>query len=808
MSAPPRNLITTLGRWTTRALAAIAILLVAAATARVIYRTATAGTLKPDEIELTVMHWSGEGGQEEDLIVENALRDFEAANPGVRVKRLNPGSTPEYYTKLQTMMVSGETPDVFYVGYERVANFASLDLVRPIDDFIERENAARAAGDTTALDLGAFYPQTVDAFRSDGKRIGTGPLYGIPKDFTTVGFYYNKDLFRRAGVPFPSNNWTWDDYIAAARAIGKLSPPETPETERIIGSEFVTWSFVVRSYLRTEGMEAIDSNLATIRLGEPASVAALERLRAWRHGEEGTLVPGNSKLASGSAIFNSGKVGLAGPFGRWVIPAYRKIPPSSEGGFEWDFAPLPRGSVASNCVLTVSWSMSPSTKHPEQSWKLIKWLTDRKSQEANARLGLAIPTIRSVAESPAFLDSPLPPANNQGYLDAIAHSSVIEWPADAAFDEILGSTLEQGLRTGDIAVPEMIETFDRKWSTHTNFKPGGTNPPPVAWGVLTALGFALLGLFIATVAYVLVRAPRGANARSEERAGFLLASPWVAGFLLFLAFPILLSLVLSMTNWKGSGPLSGADWVGGDNYAQLAARDGTFHTSLLVTAYYALLAVPSGQALALLAAVVMMQKVRGIAFFRAAWYLPSVLAGVGVAILWQFIFDPNGGLLKRALAPLGIVPPEWFGVDASVFGAPAFALMSLWLVGGSMMVYLAGLQQIPRDLYEAAEIDGAGPVRRFFRVTLPMLSPVILFNLIMAVIGSFQVFTQAYVMTGGGPGDKTRFYVLYLFGKAFQTYDMGYASAMAWILLAMVLVLTVVILRTSARVVYYESLRK
>ena len=800
--------MSTLGHWATRALAFVAILLVAAATARVAYRTLTAGTLKPGEIELTVMHWSGEGGQEEDAIVQNALREFEAANPGIRVKRINAGSTGEYYTKLQTMMVSDEAPDVFYVGYETVANFAGLDLLRPIDDFIEREKSARAAGDPNALDLDAFYPQTVAAFRSDGTRVGSGPLYGIPKDFTTVGFYYNKDLFRRAGVPFPTNEWTWDDYIAAARAIGKLSPPGTPEAKRIIGSEFVTWSFVVRSYLRTEGAEAIDSDLKQLRLGEPASIAALERLRAWRHDEEGTLVPGNSKIALGAGIFNSGKVGLAGPFGRWVIPAYRKIPPPSEGGFEWDFAPLPRGSVASNCVLTVSWSMAQGTKYPEESWKLIKWLTDRKAQEANARLGLAIPTIREVAESPAFLDSPLPPANNQGFLAAVDDASVIEWPADATFDQLLGPVLEQGLRTGDIGVPEMVETFERKWKTHTEFVPGGANPSPVQWSILANVGLALLGLFIALVAYLLVRAPRGANARSEERAGFLLVSPWVAGFLLFMAFPILLSLILSMTNWKGSGPLSGADWVGADNYAQLVGRDETFRTSLWVTTYYALIAVPLGQALALLAAVVMMQKVRGIAVFRAIWYLPSVLAGVGISILWQWIFDAQGGLLNRALALVWIEGPDWLNKDAGVFGAPAFAIMSFWLVGGSMMVYLAGLQQIPRDLYEAAEIDGAGPVRRFFRVTLPMLSPVILFNLIMAVIGALQVFTQAYIMTGGGPGDKTRFYVLYLFGKAFQTYDMGYASAMAWILLVIVLALTVVILRTSAKAVYYESLRK
>ncbi|MFM7135383.1 MAG: ABC transporter substrate-binding protein, partial [Planctomycetota bacterium] len=539
MSAEGGGFSHALGRWLTRALAAVALLLVVAATARVAYRTATAGSLAPGEIELTVMHWSGEGGQEEDLIVDNALREFERANPGIRVKRLNPGSTAEYYTKLQTMMVGGEAPDVFYVGYERVANFASLDLMRPIDDFVEREKSALAAGDDRALDLDAFFPQTVSAFRFDGARVGSGPLYGIPKDFTTVGFYYNKDLFRRAGVPFPANDWTWDDYIAAARAIARLNPPGTPEAEAIVGSEFVTWPFVVRTYLRTEGGETIADDLVTSRLGEPAAVAALERLRAWRHGEAGTLVPGNSKLGSGSDSFKSGKVGMAGPFGRWVVPGYRDIPPPTKGGFEWDFAPLPRGSAEANCVLTVSWSMARDTPHPEESWKLIKWLTNRESQAANARLGLAVPTLRDVAEGPDYLVSELPPANNRGYLDAVPEAQVIAWPADATYEQILGPVLEQGLLTGDLSVPNAITTFDEKWSTHSSFVPGGLAPRPVPWSLFAAIGIALVGLLAAAIVYLVVRAPRGANARGEERAGFLLVSPWVAGFLLFMAFPIL-----------------------------------------------------------------------------------------------------------------------------------------------------------------------------------------------------------------------------------------------------------------------------
>ena len=185
---------------------------------------------------------------------------------------------------------------------------------------------------------------------------------------------------------------------------------------------------------------------------------------------------------------------------------------------------------------------------------------------------------------------------------------------------------------------------------------------------------------------------------------------------------------------------------------------------------------------------------------------------MGVAVLWRWVFDGDSGLAKALLdpllEPLGLTSPDWFGNDAGTYGVPAFAIMNLWMVGGSMMIYLAGLQGIPKELHEAAELDGAGAWQRFRRVTLPMLSPVLVFNGVMAVIGSFQVFTQAFVMTRGEPGDLTRFYVLYLYNQAFDFYEMGYASAMAWILLVVVLVLTGIFLRGSRRHVHYEGMAK
>ena len=780
------------------ALTALVALCVAWAFARVAIREGSRLFHTDARTELVVMHWSGEGGQEEDRIVEDALAQFERENPDLRVRRINPGDAGSFYTKLQTMMASGDPPDVFYVGSERVPSFVALGLLAPLDPFLERDSKV---GASDRLDLDGFFTPTVEAFRFDGTTTGRGSLYGIPKDFTTVGFYWNKDLFAKAGLAPPSANWTWDEFIKDARAIGAL--------DGCTGAEFVTWPAMVRAYLMTEGVDVKGTSFDDLTLRDPRALAALERLRAWRHDEDGALTSGKSKIASGSSVFLSGTVGLAGPFGRWVVPSYRKIPARDAGGFEWDFAPLPRGESDANIVLTVSWSISSQSAHPEESWKLVRFLSGERMQRSLARLGLAIPTIRAAAESEDFADPAQLPDNDMGFTQAALRARVVDWPADAQFESLLGSRLDQGLKTGDLPLDEAISNFERDWRARSASPLSRAPMRPMPWSAITVVAALLAALLIGGWILILARTKASARARSEERVGYALASPWIVGFALFMAFPMAMSLALAFARWKGVSPLASAEWVGIANFEQLLTFDQRFRTSLRVTAYYALIAVPTGQLLALAAALLMHTRMRGIQLFRALWYLPSVLAGVGVSVLWRWMFDADAGLLNRALAPLlsplGLTPPEWFGVDAAAWGAPAFALMGLWFVGGTMIVYLAGLQQIPSDLHEAASIDGAGRFRRFWSVTLPMLSPVILFNSIMAIISSFQVFTQAFVMTGGEPGDLTRFFVLYIYNQGFEYYEMGYASAMAWILLLIVLALTVVVMRTSRRFVHSDG---
>ena len=292
--------------------------------------------------------------------------------------------------------------------------------------------------------------------------------------------------------------------------------------------------------------------------------------------------------------------------------------------------------------------------------------------------------------------------------------------------------------------------------------------------------------------------------RREAIDGVFFASPWLLGFLIFTLGPMIASMVLSTANWDGI--TKDIDWVGLGNYRRLVFDDEIFHKAMRNTIFYAAFSVPLATMVALGLALLLNQKVRGIAIFRTVFYLPSIVSGVATAMLWLWLFNPDFGLINHVLRFLGWQdPPGWLADESTAIWA--FILMSLWGVGNGMIIYLAGLQNMPQQLYEAAEIDGASTPVKFRHVTLPMLTPTIFYNLIMAIIGSFQVFTSSFVMTQGGPNNATLFYVLYIYRKAFEQFQMGYASAMAWILFAIVLSLTLMVIKSSRSWVYYEGER-
>lgn len=290
----------------------------------------------------------------------------------------------------------------------------------------------------------------------------------------------------------------------------------------------------------------------------------------------------------------------------------------------------------------------------------------------------------------------------------------------------------------------------------------------------------------------------------EYIAFYLFASPWLLGLFFFTIGPMFASFILSFTDYP---VIVAPKWIGMANYIHMFTNDDLVWQALKVTLFYSLGAIPLTLTLAFCVALLLNQQVRGIRVFRTIYYLPAVISGVPVALLWMWILNPEFGLLNNALRLIGIEGPKW--LFSTTWVIPSFILMSLWGIGAPMVIFLAGLQGIPVHLYEAAEIDGAGMLSKFWHITLPMMSPVILFNVVLGIIDSFQIFTPAFIMTNGGPANASLFYGLYLYNNAFKWFRMGYASALAWLMFAIILFLTLLVFRSSIRWVYYEgSLQK
>lgn len=289
----------------------------------------------------------------------------------------------------------------------------------------------------------------------------------------------------------------------------------------------------------------------------------------------------------------------------------------------------------------------------------------------------------------------------------------------------------------------------------------------------------------------------------ESIAGYLFVAPWLIGFLIFTLGPLIASMIFSTWEWDILTP---PKFVGYDNYVKMW-NDDLFWQSLKVTVIYSFARIPLVLALGLTLAALLNQKIRALGFFRTVFYVPTVLPGVAVSLLWIWILNGDYGIMNWALKIfLGIQGPNW--LQSEFWVLPALIMMSLWFIGQNMLVYLAGLQGIPTELYESAVIDGANFWQRFIHITIPMISPVIFYNLIITLINSFETFTQGYVMTGGGPMNASLFYILYLFNNAFRYFQMGYASALAWIFFIILMFFTALIFRSSKAWVHYEGTLK
>ena len=291
------------------------------------------------------------------------------------------------------------------------------------------------------------------------------------------------------------------------------------------------------------------------------------------------------------------------------------------------------------------------------------------------------------------------------------------------------------------------------------------------------------------------------NEMRQNRYGYAFIAPWLIGLFLFTLVPMLFSLFLSFCKWDIVTGISSIQWIGTENYTKIFA-DKKFYKALEVTFKYCLISIPAYQIVSLLIAMLLNMRIRLMHGIRLIFFLPSIIPTIASSMIWMQMLGKEG-VLNQGLKLLGITGPSWLNTpQTALYG---LIIMGVWGIGNTIIIYLSGLQGVGEELYEASSIDGANSFQRFFKITIPMISPTIFFNVVMAVIGSFQYFTQAFVMTEGGPLNSTLFYNLYLYVKAYKELKMGYAAALAWIMFVIILFVTLLVIRSSSFWVYYQN---
>ena len=755
---------------------------------------------------------------------------FEAAHPGVRiVLQFTP---TEYGEKLQLRLISNSAADLILMDDETYPSYAARGYLEDLQPYIERDRAT--------LPLDGFLPTAMKAFtyefpREPGRRI----VGGLPWDGMPVLMFYNKDLFTAAGISFPAGDWTWDDFRRIAKALtrdtngdGRLDQFGASLGFGWLDIEPLVWSFGGRFLSEDNSRSAVKDTPYVLEAARfMQEIKFQDRCLAYFAEQQGQTK---------EVQILTGRIGMMAS-GWFVAQALNDI----KADMRWGVCAMPRGPRGDRFTRVsydgISINAAAAPRRKELAWQFIRYLVSEDAQRYIAESGRGIPVVIEYAQK--YFVNPDTEADEHLAIDAMMDSSYGRLtpitPRYLGLRRMIDATWSR-IEREDMSLrwtPEqMIDVLDQRINEEIakelamfgpdHEKPVPRSPTPFRYGA------AILAV---AAAFLLVRLGRRTGSplhdlrvmavnrgrRTEALWGLLFASPWMIGFLIFLAFPIVFSLVLSFNTWDPYDPVSERVFVGFDNYVRAMTKDPLVWIALRKTFTYAAVTVPLMLAGALALAMLLNRNVRGIGVFRTLFYIPNVVGGVATAIMWVFIFNPvygplngflarlNDTLDKTPLAFITLPEPNW--LNDPTWAMPAMIIMMLWgLGGGAMIIFLAGLQGIPQHLYEAAELDGAGRLRQFWNVTLPMLSPTIFFNLIMGIIASLQVFMQAYVLQGkdGGTEHQLLFFVLYLYKKAFLDYEFGYAAALAWILFAVIMAFTLLILRSSAVWVYYEGERR
>jgi multiple sugar transport system permease protein len=717
--------------------------------------------------------------------VQELARKFERERPGLRVKLLPLGGASGAQDKAKFLLAGGVPLDVLRIDVTELAAYAGEGALVDLAPFAARD---------AEWDEGAYFQEVMGVLH--GPR---GELWGLPSTFTPYVMYVNLDRLAELGEEVPRADWDWDEFLRLARRATEDADGDG-RAERF-GISLTQWLQAVCPWIWQAGGELLsegDGETGTrARMGEPEFVAAMRFLRALLHEERVGSFDASFANQLTQGLFQAGRALFYGPVGYWETYRFKEL-----RAFRWDVLPLPRGARAATSVAMTVYVVPRTAREPELAWEFLRRLAGPEYQRMLARIGNGVPGLVAAARSEDFLKPDVAPASEQVFLDVLAHARfqppLANWRKIEALcqAELEGILLEPEFDVA-AACARMAAKTDAYLARERERHALPQVPRRAMELALGACALALAALFVARAG------PRpGARARHEERAAWRLLGPWAAGFVLFLVGPALASGLLALCEWSPLRPLDDVRWVGLDNVARLA-DDGTFHASLGATTLYALLSVPLGLALALALALLLRATSPLASLARTVVYLPSIVAPVIVGAVFRYVLDEERGPLNGLLRALGAEDVPW--LRAGEWVVPAFVLVSLWSVGAQMLVFLAALQTLDPSLEEAARIDGAGRLRRLWHVVLPQLGPVVLFNFVTGTVAAFQVFAQPYVMTQGGPGDASRFLVLYLYESAFQHLDLGYASVLAGVLVLVLAALCAGTLLATRRWVHYRG---
>jgi len=775
------------------------------------------------EVTLRFVCWDGD---ESSNILKEEIKRFEAANPGIKVK-FERNDYSNYFDKLLTQFAAGVAPDVAMLGPEHFQRYSERGALLPLNDFFNQAPDAV----TPRFDIEGYYPSIVEAHSKDGK------LWVLPRDIAPISIvYYNKKMLREIGLEEPPKDWTWSfeprpelgnrDFLTLLQRLQKKNADG-----KVVGWGYVPgWQDLLTDMLvYGQGARYTDDykDPKRMQFDNPKIV------RAFQFSADLTLkdklMPASFDLAGTNArqMFTQQKVAMFHS-GIWETPQLRKeIAPVDQGGFEWDIAmaPAPAEEIGPRAYPTggSGYAIMSSTKHPKEAWLLTQWMAGGPGMMAMAKAGIAQPAIKELALQEPWIPGPNTPADQQiprnRIITDLSEPYVVFGPSGILWNEV--NTIARQpvgtIYTGDAQAEKVLPEANKIAQDRLDVLRKELDLPPFNWGLASLIGIALGAAILAWVYGPELKKRRTTREKRENLAGYLFIAPWLVGLIVFTAGPMIFSLLMSFSDWDIIRP---ARWRGVGNYNEAFNVDPTFWKSIQVTLLYTVFSVPAGIIIALALALLMNTKVRGIAIWRTCYYIPAMASPIAGSLIWLKLFQPEGGLMNAVIfGPDGksglplirdmLMPLvgangqiNWLQNEKTALGS--FIFMSVFGAGGGMVILLAALQGVPQYFYEAATLDGAGPWRRFRNVTVPLISPALFFCLITGFIGSFQVFTQAYQMTQGGPNNATMFLMLHTYNNAFRILRMGYASSLAWVLFFIILAFTIIQLQGN-KFVHYEG---